>query len=113
MVNTDISKQRLGATLAKNTDQQLQSPLFMLPLEVRRQIYEEVIGGYTIHIYHLEAYKRMGHVRCKDSCSEFCTARSMYKQKGAPDSVGNISLLAPLLSCRRMYVPRHDMIAVD
>lgn len=88
--------------LKKVTHHQSQSPLFWLPLEVRRQIYEETIGGYIIHIYCLEAYKRMNHVRCKTPKHEVCSCRHMYKQKGIPDSCGNIDLLAPLKSCRRM-----------
>jgi hypothetical protein len=86
----------------KRTDGQLQSPLFRLPLEVRRQIYEEVIGGYVIHIYLLQAYKRIGHIRCDQPDSERCMCRNMYKQKGIPDASGNIDLLAPLRSCRRV-----------
>jgi hypothetical protein len=87
---------------SKTTGEQLQSPLFRLPLEVRRQIYEEVIGGYVIHIYSLQAYKRMGHVRCKTPDIIGCTCRTRYKQKGAPDCDGNIDLLAPLKTCRRV-----------
>lgn len=104
LAKTEVSYHRDYPILKKITHDQLQSPLFRLPLEVRRQIYEETIGGYIIHIYCLEAYKRMNHVRCKTPKHEACSCRRMYKQKGIPDSFGNIDLLAPMKSCRRMLV---------
>lgn len=90
----------------QRTEDQFQSPLFQLPLEVRRQIYEEVLGGYVIHIYFVQAYRRLSHIRCKDR-SPLCkgtTCRTRHKVPGAKDPWGNISLLHMLQSCRRMLV---------
>lgn len=87
------------------THHQLGSNLFKLPLEIRRMIYGEAIGGYVFHISFLEAYRKMGHSRCKMRFPEICKGvpcRQLHKQKGAADAWGNVDLLSLLLSCRRM-----------
>lgn len=87
------------------TEQQENSGLFQLPLEIRRGIYENVLGGYVIHIYFVEAYRRMGQTRCKSRAPEVCRGvpcRQIVKVKGAKDAWGNIGLLPLLQSCRRM-----------
>jgi hypothetical protein len=79
--------------------------LFRLPLEIRRKIYEEVLGGYVIHIYMVEAYRRMSHTRCKIRSPEVCRGRpcrQLFRVKGVRDEWGNICLLSLLQSCRRM-----------
>ncbi|PMD46805.1 hypothetical protein L207DRAFT_221131 [Hyaloscypha variabilis F] len=85
---------------------QEQSPLFNLPLELRRQIYEEAIGGYTLHVFTLDAYRRMAHTRCKTAVMpEYgnCSCAARARQKGVCDEWGNSELLALLMSCRRIY----------
>lgn len=87
------------------TDGQEESGFFKLPLEIRRKIYEEVLGGHVIHIYFVETYRRMSHTRCKHRSPEICRALScgqLFKVPGAPDEWGNIGLLPILQSCRRM-----------
>jgi len=89
----------------KVTMGQEQSSLFRLPLEIRRQIYEEAIGKYKIHITFNQTYRKMGHQRCrhatrKDCFNGQCTVR--HKQKGAKDAFGQVDLLALLQTCRVM-----------
>lgn len=89
------------------TDRQEESSIFKLPLEIRRKVYEDVLGGYVIHIYFVVAYRRMSHTRCKNRTPEVCRGlpcRQIFKVKGAKDAWGNVSLLPLLQSCRRMYV---------
>jgi hypothetical protein len=87
------------ATKAK-TDDQTQSLLFALPLEIRRQIWEDVVGGYTIHLNYIPVYKRFDHTRCKmNTCiQDYC--KLQIKQEGARDEWGLVDLLALLSSCR-------------
>jgi hypothetical protein len=84
------------------TEQQAQSILFKLPLEVRTQIYEEAIGGYVFHPHYVQTYKRFGHVRCKGKQCDGFDCRQQTKQPGAKDEWGAIDLMALLKSCRRM-----------
>jgi hypothetical protein len=96
----------------RTTHWQQQSPLFALPLEIRNRVYEECIGGYTIHISTLDAYHRMSHTRCKtpstlstlSTLSSTCACGFLARQKGVVDQWGNTSLLHLLGTCRRMYV---------
>ena len=51
-------------TTAKATHPQLQSILLgQVPLEIRRLIYEEVLGGEVLHI--LQKPKKLGHYVCR------------------------------------------------
>jgi hypothetical protein len=89
------------------TDGQEKSGLFKLPFEIRRKIYEETLGGYVIHIYFMEAYRKMSHTRCKAGrfAQEICQGtlcRKVLKLPGVPDQWGNANLLSLLQSCRRM-----------
>lgn len=96
---------------AGRTDDQLQSFLFKLPFEVRRQIWEETLGGYVFHIYFVQAYRRMSHTRCKTRLPEICKnddpisgpCRQVFKVPGARDKWGHSNLLSILQSCRRIY----------
>ena len=110
----DVQKLETGPGLGKvktgqKTNWQDQSMLFNLPLELRRQIYEEAIAGYTLHIFTLDAYRRMSHTRCKTANMPAeplpCQCAFVSRQPGAADQWGNISLLSLLMSCRRMWVP--------
>ncbi|RFU34861.1 hypothetical protein B7463_g1482, partial [Scytalidium lignicola] len=96
----------------QRTEDQLESPLFKLPLEIRRQIYEEVLGGHVFHIYFVQAYRRLSHTRCKDRSTPCngAVCRSMVKIPGAKDDWGNISLLHMLQSCRRVYSEAIEML---
>jgi len=93
------------------TDNQLGSSLFNLPLEIRRQIWEEVLGGYVLHMYFVEAYRRMSHTRCKTHFPDICTGqgpasnpcRNTFKVPGARDKWGQSNLLSLLQSCRQIY----------
>jgi hypothetical protein len=85
------------------TDPQEQSFFFKLPEEIRRQIYGELISGYTFHIRYIEAYRRMGHTRCKTKLPDTCKCLYYVRKKGVPDEWGQADLLAPLQTCRRMY----------
>jgi hypothetical protein len=95
---------------AGKTDDQLQSYLFKLPLEIRRQIWEETLGGYVFHIYFVQAYRRMSHTRCKTRLPAICKnddpisgpCRQLFKVPGAPDKWGHSNILSILQSCRRM-----------
>ena len=100
----DVKVARLKKVLAV-TEQQENSVLFKLPLEIRRKIYEEVLSGYVIHVYFVEAYRRMSHTRCKSHTPDVCgdmLCRRLFKVKGAKDAWGNVGLLSLLKSCRRM-----------
>jgi hypothetical protein len=92
----------------RKTHWQEQSPLFNLPLEIRNRVYEECIGGYTIHISTLDAYHRMAHTRCETpflpTVSSNCACGFLVRQEGVADEWGNTSLLHLLVTCRRMYV---------
>jgi hypothetical protein len=97
--------------VAATTDDQMQSMLFQLPLEIRRQIWEETMGGYVFHIYFVQAYRRMSHTRCKTREPEMCKGRdtpprepcrNTFKVPGAKDAWGHSNLLSVLQSCRRM-----------
>ena len=86
------------------TQEQMQSSLFKLPLEIRRQIYTQAIGGYMIHTNYVHIYKHFNHTRCKIS-SDTCDrnhCRVGGKPPGAEDAWGAIDLLSLLKSCRRM-----------
>lgn len=89
---------------AKRTELQDQSPLFALPLEIRRQIYEDAIGGYILHIFTLDAYRRVSHARCKTASPSpaSCSCTLMSRQPGVADDWGNTNLLSLVMSCRRM-----------
>ena len=85
------------------TVEQRDSPLSKLPPEVRRQVWEEVLGEYVFHIRFLEAYRKMGHVRCKTRYPEVCKERECRmrsKIRGAEDEWGVVDLLALLRTCR-------------
>jgi hypothetical protein len=86
------------------TDWQENSAFFNLPLEIRKQIYEEAIGGYTLHIFTLDAYRRMSHTRCKgvSPTSASCQCPLLSRQPGVADEWGNICLLSLVMTCRRM-----------
>lgn len=87
------------------TGAQRESLFFKLPLEIRRKIYGEVLGHHVIHIYFVEAYRKMSHTRCKLRFPDVCRrleCRHNIKIRGAQDQWGNISLLPLLQSCRRM-----------
>lgn len=87
------------------TSRQEQSPFFKLPFEIRRQIYQDILGGYVIHIRFLEAYRKMAHSRCNIRHPKTCTrdwCRKNYKQEGASDPWKVKGLLDMLLSCRMM-----------
>lgn len=95
------------------TDDQAQCHLFKLPLEIRNQIWEEVLTGYTIHIFFVENYLPMGHSRCKPEGGRSCVCKleskqwkayqpRTLKQKGAVDAWGQCELLALPKTCRRM-----------
>jgi hypothetical protein len=88
--------------IERKTDWQVQSLFFKLPLETRRQIYEEAIGGYVFNIFSVEAYRRVSHTRWKTTCAFDCACRRQFKQPGVADEWGNISLLSVLSTCRRM-----------
>jgi hypothetical protein len=85
------------------THPQEQSFFFKLPEEIRRQIYGELISGYTFHIRYIEAYRRMGHTRCKTKLPDTCKCLYYVRKKGVPDEWGQADLLAPLQTCRKMY----------
>ena len=86
------------------TDWQENSAFFNLPLEIRKQIYEEAIGGYTLHIFTLDSYRRMSHTRCKGESPTpvSCQCPLLSRQPGVADEWGNICLLSLVMSCRRM-----------
>ena len=91
--------------LVQKTDDQSNSAFFKLPLEVRRQIYENVIGGYVFHIYFVEAYRKMAATRCRTHSPEICRlphCRQSFKVKGALDEWGQSDLLALPMTCRRV-----------
>ena len=93
------------ASVGTVTDRQDQSGFFKLPLEIRRKIYEDLLGGYVIHIYFVEAYRRMSHTRCKNRSPELCKGRpcrQIFKVKGAADEWGIVGFLPLLQSCRMM-----------
>ncbi|KUJ14462.1 uncharacterized protein LY89DRAFT_686934 [Mollisia scopiformis] len=96
-------------------DEQENCRLFKLPFELRRQIFEEVLGGYMIHIFFMENYLPMSHSRCKSEREGKCACQVFgkgqwkayqprtRKQKGAVDQWGQCELLALSKTCRRIY----------
>jgi hypothetical protein len=99
-----------GKSEIGRTDDQMESPLFKLPLEIRRQIWEDTLGGYVFHIYFVQAYRRMSHTRCKARSPEPCKGgdlslspcRANFKVLGARDQWGHSNLISILQCCRRM-----------
>ncbi|KAJ9641995.1 hypothetical protein H2201_004530 [Coniosporium apollinis] len=57
----------------QRTYDQQQSRLFKLPLELREQIYREVLSGPPIHI--IRKQKKLGHLRCKAIRPEDCPVK--------------------------------------
>lgn len=55
----DLSSDREGRPSGVENSR---SPLLRLPLELRQQIFTEVLGGDTLHLIQLP--KRLGHIRC-------------------------------------------------
>lgn len=96
-----VSSKKVSKPPAR-TEQQTQSLFFGLPLEVRRQIYAEAIGGYVIHTSYVHIYKRFNHTRCKIESCDHNYCRLQTKQPGAQDESGAVDLMALLKSCRRM-----------
>ncbi len=92
----------------RKTNDQAQAPFFKLPLEIREQIYKEVLGGFVIHIHFLEkprqgGPKRMGHSRHKRDSLVYCFCRELYRSSMGVVQLWNRSNLLPILhSCRRM-----------
>ena len=108
MEGDDLCEKELAMPVEeKATNRQEESVLFKLPLEIRRQIYKQVIGQYKIHISFNQTYRKMDHKRCRHLGSVNCFDKhcTMYhKQKGAKDIFGQVDLLALLKSCRMVYV---------
>lgn len=102
------------STWKTTTDEQTQCSLFKLPFELRRQIFEEVVGGYMIHIFFVENYLPMAHSRCKSErygkcgCEIFGKGQwrayqpRTVKRRGALDHWGQCELLALSKTCRKM-----------
>jgi hypothetical protein len=100
------------------TFDQLQSPLFRLPFELRDMIWKEVLGGGIMHITHVK--NGLGHTRCTDEKGEkWFTSRHdcwgigccLSARRGYPSLyVGPIygvekpqSRLGLVMSCRALY----------
>ncbi|KAH8667485.1 hypothetical protein BGZ60DRAFT_431719 [Tricladium varicosporioides] len=93
--------------------QQDSSFMTKLPYEIRQQIYRETIGGYVFHIYFVDAYRRMAHLRCKHQDPDRCEkrdCRNRLKQQGAKDKWGQCDLMALLQSCRIIYSEAIDLL---
>lgn len=106
----------------QRTYDQKQSRLFKLPLELREQIYREVLSGPPIHI--IRKQKKLGHLRCKAIRPEDCPVKYEFGGRadsrqtcwGLTDNVGvwcgrstwheptDGGILPLLRSCRRMHV---------
>ncbi|KAF2126955.1 hypothetical protein P153DRAFT_296995 [Dothidotthia symphoricarpi CBS 119687] len=75
----------------------------MLPLEIRREVYEYVMGAESVHLT-LGAKKRLGHFVCEeggDGGGRECTCRVLGGGKGNGRlSRGGLSIA---MACRRMY----------
>ncbi len=82
------------------------SLLFRLPYEVRRQIYEEVLGGHLLHIVRMCG--RLAHVKCmvpgavgtntrRHDCWGYMDKDLIYR-RGRPSDGG---LLGLLKTCRQ------------
>jgi hypothetical protein len=101
-VEDDINEIRKAR--GQRTAWQNQSRFFALPLEIRRQIYEDAMGGYTLHVFTIDAYRRMSHTRCKTESPApvSCSCSLVARQPGVPDEWGNSSLLSFVMSCRRV-----------
>ena len=89
-------------------DGQTQSTLlYQLPYEVRRQIYEEVLGGHLLHIVRMMG--RLAHVNCKHPSAMGTNTRrhecwgymnkDMVYLRGRPRDGGLLSLLK---TCRQV-----------
>lgn len=102
-----------GLVLFKTTQKTLdqhQSPLFSLPYELRRKIWDEIMGYKVIHIGCKE--KRLQHTLCSVcSAADYCTGPSAtcwpcypkmkkpYPADSAPQRYGILSLPK---TCRQM-----------
>ena len=81
--------------------------LCRLPYEVRRQIYEEVLGGYLLHVVRMQG--RLAHVKCwvpqahgTNTRSHDCWGymdKEMIYLRGRPSDGG---LLGLLMTCRKV-----------
>lgn len=82
------------------TEDQSQSSLSRLPLEIRMQIYEEILGYQVIHISFCEKPRKMGHCRHKKDNSFECS------QSGGHHPMlscwAKDEMLPLLQTCRRM-----------
>ena len=99
----------IGAAVAES--QLSASPFFRLPLEVRRIIYMQVLGGQRLHI--VRKHKRLRFLRCRAPSLEECPTP---KCRGSVDGEGvwtggfsgkertDGGVLNLLLVCRRVYV---------
>ncbi|KAH7357308.1 hypothetical protein BKA65DRAFT_451501 [Rhexocercosporidium sp. MPI-PUGE-AT-0058] len=87
----------------KKYSHQNRSLLFMLPLELREQIWKDVLGGYVFHINYSAKNRRMTHTRCKAVDHRICRYACFPLQPAVPDRWGLLSLLALPKSCRRLY----------
>ncbi|KAF2822049.1 hypothetical protein CC86DRAFT_448466 [Ophiobolus disseminans] len=91
------------AELDARTHAQGQSMFFAaLPLEIRRMVYEYVMGCETVHLT-MGMKKRFGHFVCEDQCSgeKECGCRVLVggREGGRLDG-GSVRVLCV---CRRMY----------
>jgi hypothetical protein len=92
-----------GATLDARTHVQSQSMFFTyLPLEIRKMIYEYVMGEGTVHLT-FGSKKRFGHFVCDDRCGNSereCGCRVLVG--GREGERLHSGCVAILRSCRRM-----------
>ncbi|KAF1835579.1 hypothetical protein BDW02DRAFT_547914 [Decorospora gaudefroyi] len=98
----------IDAELDTRTHAQAQSPFFaQLPLELRRMVYEYVVGIETIHLT-LSAKKRFGHFICESTASaseddneqQECTCRVLVGgRKGVRFANGGVGMVRV---CKRM-----------
>ena len=81
--------------------------LYRLPYEVRRQIYEEVLGGHLLHVVRMMG--RLAHVKCmypsaagtntrRHACWGYMDKDMVYR-RGRPSDGGLLSLLK---TCRQV-----------
>jgi hypothetical protein len=104
-------------TVPVQPQQQSQSPLLLLPAEIREAIFFEVVGGQLVHLVQLP--KRLGHIRCnpRASCDDanwhrkrecippgkrktYWVGEPLVSEEDARSDDGGLGLLR---ACRQIY----------
>jgi hypothetical protein len=106
MRSTLSMSSELDEEIFARTHVQTQSMFFsMLPIEIRKMVYEMVIGSETIHLT-MGTKRRLGHFVCpaeRNGEKRACTCKVLVGGAGNSEHL-NVGCARMLRVCRRMYV---------